>query len=303
MFCKRVLGGSKVKYESIPLSSPVRVWIDILTPKQALFFKPLVDALSSKGHETILTTRKYEEVEALLKALDIEVEPVGRHGGEAMLGKLEASAERVLTLARLISNTRPDAAVCFASPECARTAFGLQIPLVCVNDSPHSDKVARLTVPLVSVLLSPWVIPPSVWVGYGIPRDRVVTYHALDPAAWLKRNIQPRAEAPYTQIDMSKKTLAVRLEEAKASYLSQNGMKHTTSILDTVLGEVADCNIVVLARDQDQRSYIKERYGDRVVVLEAFFGPTLLRSVDVLIGMGGTMTVEAALMGVPSISA
>ena len=102
----------------------MRIWIDILTPKQALFFAPLAHYLTEKGHEVILTTREYPEAEAVLRMLELDAQTVGRHGGETLVGKLEASAERVLKLAAYVVEKAPDAAVCFASPECARVALG-----------------------------------------------------------------------------------------------------------------------------------------------------------------------------------
>jgi len=282
----------------------VRIWIDILTPKQALFFAPLAHYLTERGHEVILTTREYPEAEAVLRMLELDAQTVGRHGGETLVGKLEASAERVLKLAGYVVEKAPDAAVCFASPECARVAFGLNIPLFCVNDSPHSEKVARLTTPLANILFTPWVIPPSIWVGFGIPRDRIVVYRALDPAAWLKRNIQPKSEPKLTQLDRSKKTIAVRLEESQAYYLNPDNLKWTTSVIDSILNEASEANLLILSRNQAQREALKKRYRDKLIILEEpYFGPTLLKTVDVFIGMGGTMTVEAALIGVPTISA
>lgn len=282
----------------------MKVWVDILTPKQALFFTPLVEELKQRGHEALLTTRRYPEVEAVLDILGVEAEAIGRHGGETLLSKLEASAERVSMLTAHISKEDPQVAVCFASPECARVAFGLGIPLLCVNDSPHSERVARLTTPLASILLSPWVIPPSIWVNFGIPKSRIVLYRALDPAAWLKRRVKPRFETKLNQIDRSKKILAIRLEESQAYYLSPDGFKWTTAVVSSILSEVSGCNILILARNPEQKKVLKDRFGEQITLLDGpFFGPTLLEKVDVFVGMGGTMTVEAALMGIPTISA
>ncbi len=282
----------------------MKIWIDILTPKQALFFAPLVYELTKRGHEVKLTSRQYPEAEAVLHMLDLDAEVVGRHGGETLAGKLEASAERVLKLARYVEKEVPNAALCFASPECARVAFGLNIPLFCVNDSPHSEKVAKLTTPLTTILFTPWVIPLSIWVGFGIPRNRIVAYRALDPAAWLKRNLQPKSEPTLAQLDRCKKIIAIRLEESQAYYLNPDNLKWTTSVIDNVLNGAGEANILILSRNQTQREALKERYGGKLIILEGpYFGPTLLKHVDVFIGMGGTMTVEAALLGVPTISA
>ncbi len=133
----------------------MRVWIDILTPKHALFFEPLYRDLVSKGHELLLTTRTYREAEEALELKKLGFHVIGEHGGATRIGKLLASGRRIVKLAQLIESWRPDTAASFSSPEAARVAFGLGIPHVTANDSPHIRPVARLTIPL-----SRYVCPP-----------------------------------------------------------------------------------------------------------------------------------------------
>ena len=125
----------------------MKVWIEVLTPKQALFFEPLYRALERRGHETLITTRVYREAEQTLGLKKLRFSVVGSHGGGTAFGKLVASAERITKLASLIQKWKPSVAVSFSSVEASRVAFGLGIPHVAANDSPHSWMVARLTIP------------------------------------------------------------------------------------------------------------------------------------------------------------
>ena len=134
----------------------MKVWIEVLTPKQALFFEPLYRALKREGHEALITTRVYREAEQTLKLKKLRFSVVGSHGGGTAFGKLLASAERITKLANLIQTWKPSVAVSFSSVEASRVAFGLGIPHVAANDSPHSWMVARLTIPLTTFLCSPW---------------------------------------------------------------------------------------------------------------------------------------------------
>ena len=136
----------------------LKVWIDVLTPKHALFFEPLYRDLVQDGYELLLTTRTYREAVEALRLKKLKFRVVGEHGGGSRYGKLLASGRRVVELARLIESWRPDTAVSFSSPEAARVAFGLGVPHVAVNDSPHSWLVARLSIPLSRYVCSPWII-------------------------------------------------------------------------------------------------------------------------------------------------
>lgn len=146
----------------------MKVWLDVLTPKQANFFGELQRRLSAKGFKTLLTTREYREVNELLELRSIKAIEVGRHGGGELSNKLVESSKRVSALAKVVEEERPEVAISFSSPEAARVAFGLKIPHYCISDSPHAEAVCKLTVPLSEKLFTPWVIPLYAWKKYGM---------------------------------------------------------------------------------------------------------------------------------------
>ena len=284
--------------------SELRIWIDIMTPKQALFFTPLVEELNKLGHLTYLTSRHYREVEGLIKKLPLNVSFVGRHGGASLLGKLVASSERIRELADLVPSWAPNLAVHFASPECARVAYGLRISQICISDCPHTVSVNKLTLPLVDHLMTPWVIPYHAWRNYGVDRKKIVRYKALDPAAWLKRVSVTSMDIKELGADPGRKTITVRYEESYASYLLDKDKSWGISVIDALTSHFKNHNIIVLARYDDQILQLAERYGDKILLpREMVDGASLLKASDLFIGMGGTMTMEAALLGVPAVSA
>ncbi|TMI07637.1 DUF354 domain-containing protein [Candidatus Bathyarchaeota archaeon] len=284
----------------------MKVWIEILTPKQALFFEPLYHALRRNGHEALITTRVYREAEQTLELKKLRFSVVGRHGGGTAFGKLIASAERITKLANLIQKWKPSVAVSFSSVEASRVAFGLGIPQVAANDSPHSWMVARLTIPLTTFLCCPWIIGRSVWKEFGGPMRKVILYRALDPAAWLKRH-HPKGEV-LRQLDLKRDRPIVvfRTEEAFASYLMGKASDKepvVAPIIDELLRRRLDCQVVVSTRYGMQAPVIKKRFGERVTVVDRIIDATsLLSHSSAFVGSGGTMTVEAALLGIPSIS-
>ncbi len=274
----------------------MRIWFDILTPKQVMFFKRAVKLLQDSGHQVLCTSREYREAVELARLKGLELEIVGRHGGGARYDKLRASAERTLNLAERIRQFEPDVAITFSSPEGSRVAFGLGIRHVGFNDSPHAEAVARLTVPLMDRLLCPWVIPYSVWTRYGISRHRISRYRALDVAAWLKH--ETALQAPTTG-----KKILIRLEESKASYIADRGLD-SIKMVDSLVRELSlKADISILCRYDDQIAEAEARYGSRAnIIKKVVDGIDLVRSVDLFVGSGGTMSAEAALLGVPTIS-
>jgi hypothetical protein len=261
-----------------------------------MFFRRAVALLRNSGHEVLCTSRQYREAVELARIKGLDLTIVGSHGGADRYEKLRQSARRTFELAEVVKRFGPDVAVTFSSPEGARVAYGLGIKHVGFNDSPHAEAVARLTIPLTSRLLCPWVIPYSAWAGYGIARKNITRYRALDPAAWLKHD--DTAEA-----GQGKKRILLRLEESKASYIADRKLG-TGGMIDYFVNELwQSTNIVALCRYQDQIAEVEARYGGKVQVLkDVVDGTALIKSCQLFVGAGGTMTAEAALIGKPTIS-
>ena len=285
----------------------MKIWLDILTPKQANFLGELEQRLETVGVKTFVTTREYREVNEIMQIKGMKATRVGRHGGQRLRDKLIESSNRVSALAKVVAEQDVDEAISFSSPEAARVAFGLKIPHYCVSDSPHAEAVSRLTIPLSVKLFSPWVIPVPTWTRYGIkPRD-LVRYRALDPMAWLPHSKGDSKILDSLKLDMSKPIILVRTPEEYASYLSDRNETIATNVADTV-AKLVDVNgdtsqIVILPRYDEQGEPFAKRFGNRVIVLEHVIDAvSLMRVSSVFLGGGGTMTAEAALLGVPVIS-
>jgi predicted glycosyltransferase len=283
----------------------VRIWFDVLTPKQVLFFKHSVDLLKEKDHELLCTGRNYRECVRLSKLKKLDLRIVGKFGGSSKYDKLRASSSRIFDLSKVIKEFEPELCVSFSSPEAARVAFGLGIPHVTFSDSPHAHAVQRLTIPFVNYLLCPWIIPYSAWKNLGISRNQIIRYHALDPVAWIRTETKLKNEKKSKSRYGLKKnnTIVVRPEESKASYLIDKE-SNVDTILESIVENFHDTSdILVLGRYEDQIRRLREKYGDRIKVLQSVVdGMELITLADVFVGGGGTMTAESALLGKPTIS-
>jgi len=282
----------------------LKVWIDILTPKQVNYFAPLVRRLSQQHVGVLVTTREYREVNQLLKMRKISALKVGRHGGGALKAKLISSAERIRRLAVLLPSHGCESAISFSSPEAARVAYGLSIPHYCISDSPHAEAVSRLTIPLSKMLFTPKVIPLKAWINYGIDRAHIVRYDALDPAAWLKGFRPDPHVLDELGLDCSRPILTVRAEESQASYLIGQSLANPLSVLvaRALTRELPQSQVVLIPR-YDLATFTKKLAGRSVIVPSSAIDATsLLYYSRLFLGGGGTMTAEAALLGVPSIS-
>ena len=275
-----------------------------------MFFKPLIDLLQEEGHEILCTSREYREATELARIKQLNLKIVGKHGGAGKYEKLSESAIRIFDLAKIIKQFEPNMAITFSSPEGARVAFGLGIRHIGLNDSPHAESVAKLTIPLMNHLFCPWIIPYSAWLGFGISKRMITKYKALDPVAWLKRNPTLSSSAVSSNLisklnlDIQKKIVLIRLEEAKASYIADKKIESKIFMIDAIVSNLSGLvNLIILCRYEDQIMEITKRYQGRAHVMQQVTeGPTLISLSNVFIGAGGTMTAEACLLGKPTIS-
>jgi len=276
----------------------LKIWIDILTPKQLLFSEPIIEKLSKK-HDLLCTSRDYDEVSKLAKIRNFDLIFVGKHGGGNKKTKLKASIDRIGKLSNKIKTFSPDIVISFCSPEAARISFGLGIKHIAFCDSPHANAVMRLTLPLIQKLLIPFTIPKNEFSKYGIDEKNIIQYKAIDAVVTMKRKIDQKAKLPFKK--NHKKNILIRIEEEEASYTSKSSK--AIQIIENITNEFSDENIVVLGRYEKQIKNLQKIIGKKAKIVKmSFDGKHLLNNTDVFIGSGGTMTAESALMGIPTIS-
>jgi len=276
----------------------LKIWIDILTPKQLLFSESIVEKLGEK-HDLLCTSRNYYEVSKLAKIRDFDLVFVGKHGGGDKETKLKASIDRIEKLSKKIKVFSPDIVISFCSPEAARISFGLGIKHIVFCDSPHADAVMRLTLPLTQKLLIPHVIPKNEFSKYGIDEKNIIQYKAIDAVVTIQREINEKAALPFKK--NNRKNILIRIEEEEASYTSKSNK--IIPIIKKVLNEFGDENIVILGRYTEQIKNLQKLIGKKIKIVKmSFDGKHLLNNTDIFIGSGGTMTAESALIGIPTIS-
>jgi len=276
----------------------LKIWIDILTPKQLLFSEPIIEKLGQK-HDLLCTSREYEEVSRLAKIRGFNLIFVGRYGGSDKKTKLKTSIDRMKKLSKIIRIFTPDMAISFCSPEAARISFGLDIKHIAFCDSPHASAVMRLTLPLIQKLLIPDIIPKNKFSRYGIDKKNIISYKAIDASVTIKRKINQKAMLPFN--NNKQKNILIRVEEEEASYTSKSS--RTISIIKKIVEDHSDQNIVILGRYAKQIQNLQKLIGVKAKIVKmSYDGKHLLNSTDIFIGSGGTMTAESALMGIPTIS-
>lgn len=250
-----------------------------------------------KKHKILCTTRKYREVDNLIKIRKLRVQVVGKHGGTKNSEKLKANLNRMKALIPIIEKFKPDVTISFCSPDAARISFGLQIKHVAFCDAPHAEAVMKLTMPLIQKLLIPWIIPKKEFTKYGILSKNIIFYKSIDAALIIsqkpKNNTVPK-------LNKKNKNILFRTHESSASYT-----KKKINLMEIIrkLANIKNTKVIVLGRYDDEIKKLKKSLGNQVLILEkSVDSGEILRMIDIFVGSGGTMTAESALRGIPTLS-
>lgn len=252
-----------------------------------------------KNNKLLCTSRKYREANQLAKIRKLNLQIVGKHGGADNFEKLQSSADRIKKLATIIKKFSPDLTISFCSPEASRISYGLQIKHIAFCNAPHAEAVMKLSIPLIQKLLIPKHIPKNEFVKYGISTKNIIHYNAMDEYLIVKgKSYHSLASNLFLP---KPKTILLRTYESKAAYFSSK--LNITKIIKKIEKEFFDCNIVVLGRYYDEIKYLKKSFSKNITILDKVVDSgEILAKCDVFIGSGGTMTTEAALRGIPTIS-
>ena len=257
-----------------------------------MFFEYFVQKLR-KQNKIVCTSREYEQVNGIVKFGSINPIIIGKHGGRNSVNKLLASLNRSKLLTKKIEKDRPELLISFCSPEASRVAYGLSIPHIAFSDSPHAEAVMRLSLPYATKLLTPWIIPKKDFGMFGIDYKNIIHYKAIDAGVIIKNYKQKKIN--------SKKLILIRPEESEAAYITKKSK--TIKIIKKIVEKFPNEQKIVLSRYKDQTNELKKIFGSSISLLsKPVNGKELLNNANCFIGSGGTMTAEAGLLGIPTIS-
>lgn len=272
----------------------MKIWIDILTPKQTLFFEPLIKELRKK-HKLMITSRDYREAKELIKSRKMKAKLVGKHGGGTLWGKLQANIQRMKKLNPMVHKFNPDLAISFCSPDCSNISFALGIKHYVYCNAPHSSKVMKLSLPLVDKLFCPKHIPKEKYTIYGIDKDKIFQYNALDE--YIIVNNKSIKE----EFNFKKRIILIRTVESQASYRLRKF--DFNKLIKKLYQTFPDHELVILPRYYDEIKILKGTLSKYATIMtKVVDSKSILEKCDVFIGSGGTMTSEAVMRGIPSIS-
>jgi predicted glycosyltransferase len=220
-------------------------------------------------------------------------------GGESASGRVRKGlgiAGRARGLVRIAKAMQPDVALSHGSYAQLLAARITRVPGVTMMDY-EFQPANHLSFRLAERVIVPSAFPEAALRRFGARRAGVVRYDGFKEELYLGRYEPTRSALDELELDERDVLVVFRPPPEGALYHRKGN-----AAFDRVLSSAAvsqGVRVVVLPRGQDQ----VHRYAgipQLVVPRRPIDGRSLLAYADVMIGAGGTMNREAALLGTPT---
>jgi predicted glycosyltransferase len=275
------------------------IWIDLDNAPHVLFFKPLIRHLEGEGHRVLVTVRDYGYTQQLADRYGVEYTLIGRHSGANKIRKVVGLAGRVSALVRWARGRSIDVAVSHGSRSLVLAGRVMGIPTVTLYDyefvqTTIFNRLSR------RVLLPEW-LPDELVASMGLKAGRVRKYPGLKEELYLGDFRADSKLAERLGLDPSHVVIVMRPPATAAHYhnpLSERILERLSNRISRAEGVTA----VVAPRTARQGETMRksfERPEHFVVLDRPVDGLSLIAMADLVVGGGGTMNREAALLGVP----
>ena len=275
----------------------MRIWIDLANAPHVRFFAPVERRLREDGHEILLTVRDHRETAVLAREVWPGVEPDSASSPDGRAAKAVAIARRVAVLARRARRFRPDVAVSHNSYAQVVAARVIGVPAVTAMDYEHQP-ANHIAFRLATRVVVPEVFPERALRRFGAAERKVRRYAGVKEELYLDGATPPAGERDRLGVPADAALAVLRLPPEGALY-HRSGNALAEHAVEALRGRGA--TVVVLARTSAQRDAWTARSGPGLVVPEPPVDTrSLLLEADLFVGAGGTMTREAAVLGVPT---
>jgi predicted glycosyltransferase len=278
------------------------VWIDLANSPHPLLFAPIARALESEGHAVLVTARDHAQTVELARPRWPNLEVIGGPSPPGRVRKARAIARRVGALRSWARGNRPDVALSHNSYAQIAAVRAAGIPAVTAMDYEHQP-ANHLAFRLARLVVLPEALPAEVARRQGARESKVRRYPGLKEAVYVG-DFQPDrgvAERLGVERGPGRPLVVMRTPPSGALY---HGFENPlfVEVLET-LARQTQLQCVVLARGEAERATLRGLgLPNFVIPGAAIDSRSLVYTADLVIGAGGTMTREAALMGVPTLS-
>lgn len=273
-----------------------RVWVDLANSPHVALLGPVISRLERDGHEVALTVRDHAQTLELARGRWPRFRVVGGASPPGRLPKARAIARRAEALHRFAREQRPDVAFSHGSYAQLLAARAAGVPGVTMMDYEHQP-ANHLSFRLADRVIVPAAFPRAALRRFGARPGRVVRYPGFKEELYLAGFAPDRTLAGLLGLD-ERRVIAVMRPPPEGALYHRMANDRFDGLLELA---AADEQVQALVLPRSAAQAERYRRDARVRVFErAVDGCSLLAAADLVIGAGGTMNRESAVLGTPT---
>jgi uncharacterized protein len=278
------------------------IWLDFDNSPHVPLYRPILKELNARGVQTFVTSRFHAQTEDLLRMWEIPHVPVGTHGGKSRWRKVANLLHRANALSRVARSRSITLSVSHNSRAHMLASKRLGIRYLGMDDYEYSEQ--RLSNILADHILLPVCIPDQRLADAGFNLKKVIRYNGLKEEIYLKDFVP---ELDFRKcIEVGEQSILVTLRppstmahyhDEKSETIFRKCLQHFSSVPNTYC--------LIVNRTEAETRLVPQDLVDQGKVgwlPRAVDGLQLLWHSDIMVGGGGTMNREAALLGLPTYS-
>ncbi|NQT77495.1 MAG: DUF354 domain-containing protein [Bacteroidetes bacterium] len=262
-------------------------------PAQYLFFREIIMQLSARGHDTIILIKTKDVLEELVKNDGFEYKNIlPRVRGKSKLSIAFSLLKRNLKILLIVLQQRPDILI-GGDPSISQVGWLLRKKRFTLTEDDYAiiKPLARLTFPFAQTIVTPMVNNVGKW------EYKKTGYNGYMKLAYLHPNIFTPDKNILTHYGISGKYALIRLARLTAHH--DFGIKGlNTRLLDQSIAVFKNQGIQVFISSEDT---IDDKYKDIKLKIKPADMHHILAHSCIFISDSQSMSVEASLLGVPSI--
>jgi hypothetical protein len=253
--------------------------------------------LGERGHQVLVTARDHAQTVGLGRHVFPDLEVVGGPSPPGRLGKALGIARRAEALRRVARRERPDVAFSHGSYAQVVAARLARVPAVTMMDYEYQP-ANHLSFRLARRVIVPTAFPDDALRQFGAHERKVVRYDGFKEELYLDGFRADAAVLDELGLDGDRVIAVFRPPPEGALYHRIANVRFDELLSEAVAED--DVQVVVLPRDGDQAERYRRLSPEVRVPSQAVDGRSLLALCDVVVGAGGTMNREAAILGAPT---
>ncbi len=300
MMIKKETGNEQLRVKS---GRRLRIWVDMASPPQILFFSAVIPQLRARGHDVVATAYGFTHCEDLLKQHNVDATVVGRRyeGGHNEQLRRIGWENRRRVLYQFISKFQLDLAASYGSSTQASVAARRSIPLFTGTDyeyvNLYSMRYARR-------VMIPDAVPKTKFIEAGLSPGLIRQYPGQKEHVYLcQYQIVENLRSTFG-ISEDEFVVVFRPEANFAHYLDEHATGFPEKILAALLAR-PNVRILLMPRTKLQKDRLQRKFGyhNNLQILDGVYcGPSLVSDSDLLVSGGGSMIREATALGAQAAS-